>query len=74
MATLARKLHRCQRCSGVGYGTFYDQYGNQVYENPCSLCGGDGRANTDDYIDISDIMDKLDDVLDKINDVLEAVS
>ena len=69
----ARIIHICQRCNGEGFGTFYNYIGVLTYENPCSHCGGDGRADSATFIDTSDITDKLDDVLEKVNDVLEAV-
>jgi DnaJ-class molecular chaperone len=73
MTQYARLVNQCQRCNGEGKGTFPNAQGNPTYEDPCTLCGGDGIASTNSFIDITDIYDKVEDILNKCNDILESI-
>ncbi len=66
---------QCSACGGTGI-RYYNSgpNGPLVEENPCSECGGDGRAPSFLKLEstvFDDLDDKLDDILDKLADIKE---
>ena len=60
-------------CLGTGIYKIIDQDGNEVTQDPCETCKGEGYLE-DGKIDTSDIMDELADIKDKVNDIFEKIN
>ena len=64
----------CSACLGTGIRRYNITPGGALLEeNPCSECGGDGRAEAAFKIESSYFDEKFSDILDKVNDIKEKV-
>lgn len=59
----------CPRCFGDGVHE-RDNPGGQVVEDPCTKCGGSGYVNRD-FVDATDLIEKIDDMADKVDDIMD---